>query len=75
MSSAPEVSRVTVNLPTRVWQALEEAARSDGITRTEALRRAIAIDLYLRQQVRKGASVVVETPEGSERLVFTDLMR
>ena len=74
MSSAP-VSRVTVNLPTRVWHALEEAAKSDGITRTEALRRAIAIDLYLREQVRNGASVVVETPEGPERLVFTELMR
>ncbi len=75
MASAPTVSRVTVNLPTRVWEALEEAAKSDGITRTEALRRAIAIDLYLREQVRNGGSVMVETPDGHERLVFTELMQ
>ncbi len=75
MASAPTVSRVTVNLPTRVWEALEKAAKSDGITRTEALRRAIAIDLYLREQVRNGGSVMVETPDGHERLVFTDLMQ
>jgi len=64
-----------VNLPTSVWEKLEEAARTDGITRTEALRRAITIDLWLREQVRNGASVVVETPEGHEKeLVFTGLM-
>lgn len=76
VSGAPPVSRVTVNLPTSVWEKLEEAARSDGITRTEALRRAITIDLWLREQVRNGASVVVETPEGETKkeLVFTGLM-
>ena len=65
-----------MNLPTSVWEKLEEAARSDGITRTEALRRAITIDLWLREQVRNGASVVVETPEGEmkKELVFTGLM-
>jgi hypothetical protein len=75
VSGAAAVSRVTVNLPTSVWEQLEEAARSDGMTRTEALRIAITIDLWLREAVRNGASVVVKTPEGHEKeLVFTGLM-
>jgi hypothetical protein len=65
------VARVTVNLPVKVWDALEAAAKADGITRTEALRRAISVDLYFRQQVENGSVIVVERPDGSsERVVF-----
>ena len=72
--SAPETptfARVTVNLPNKVWGALEEAARADGITRTEALRRAISVDLYFREQIRNGAEILVARSDGStERVVF-----
>ena len=70
MSEAP-VARVTVNLPLKVWEAVEEVARKDGITRTEALRRAISVDLYLREQVDQGSYIIVEKPDGTrERIVF-----
>lgn len=70
-ASDATIARVTVNLPTKVWDALEAAAHEDGITRTEALRRAISVDLYFRGQIAKGGMIVVEHPDGtSERVVF-----
>lgn len=70
-SERSTVARITVNLPIKVWEALEAGARTDGVSRTEALRRAISVDLYFREQVRSGAEIVVERPSGaSERVVF-----
>lgn len=76
MSTGPPqtgVARVTVNLPEKVWEALSRVAEESGMTRTEALRRAISVDLYLREQRKKGKQVLLECDDGTiERIVFPD---
>lgn len=71
--TAPEatIARVTVNLPAKVWKALEAAAELDGITRTEALRRAISVDIFIREAVKGGSRILVESCSGkTEVIVF-----
>jgi hypothetical protein len=70
MIDLPTVARVNVNLPLKAWEALEVAAEEDGITRTEALRRAISVDLFFRARWREGTQVVLDRRDGSsERVV------
>jgi metal-responsive CopG/Arc/MetJ family transcriptional regulator len=67
----PAVARVSVNLPLKVWEALEEIAKQDQISRTEALRRAISTEVYMWKARRSGAQILVEQPDKSvERVVF-----
>ena len=57
--------RLTVNLPARVWDVLEATVREDGITRTEALRRAIVVENYIRQRIAAGDEIVIRRQDGS----------
>jgi metal-responsive CopG/Arc/MetJ family transcriptional regulator len=69
--ATPAVARVSVNLPLKVWEALEEIAKQDQISRTEALRRAISTEVYMWKARRSGAQILVEQPDKSvERVVF-----
>ncbi len=64
-------ARITVNLPTRVWDSLTGSARTDGISRTEALRRAVCVYLFFVERIRTGSEVILERPDGeTERVVF-----
>jgi hypothetical protein len=64
------LERVTVNLTARSSQALDEAVRLTGDTKTDSLNRAIQIYAYIEQVLQSGGSVHVrETPDGElERL-------
>lgn len=69
------VTRVTVNLPVRVWEALEELAAIDGLSRTEALRRAISTEVFLRAAIRDGAEVLLRRPGSpAALLLFPDAL-
>ena len=64
-------ARVTVNLPTKVWDELTNSARTDGISRTEALRRAVWVYLFFIGRIRAGHEVILEGPDGrTERVIF-----
>ena len=63
--------KVTVNLPEQVVEALEQMARDENVTKTEALRRAISTEKYLRDAQGEGSKVLIEEKDGTvERIVF-----
>jgi len=64
------ISRVSINLPARVWEALEQLAQEDGISKTEALRRAITTEVLLRRQLWDGARVFLQQADGQVGEVF-----
>jgi len=68
----PAAARVTVNFPSPVWKDLTKSAQRHGITRTEALRRAVWVYLYFIRRIRdEGCEVILERPDGErERLLF-----
>ncbi len=65
-------ARVTANLPAPVWRDFTKWAQRQGITRTEALRRAVWVYVYFMRRIREdGCEIVLEKPDGErERLLF-----
>ena len=70
-SSTPPVARVTVNLPARVWSDLARLADRKQISKTDALRQAIATAVCIDEACEEGARVIIERPDGTkERMLF-----
>ena len=70
-ASASVVARLTVNLPERVWRAVVDMAEEDGISKTEALRRCISTEMFIRQLKKEGSDLIVKRPGGTlERITF-----
>lgn len=65
------ITKVTVNLPEKVWGAVERRAGEEGVTRTEILKRAISLENFVHETRQAGGSLVIERPDGTiERMVF-----
>ena len=45
----PNMTRVTISLPERAESALKEMSTEEGVSRTEILRRALALYEYLQE--------------------------
>jgi hypothetical protein len=64
--SGGPLERVTVNFTTRSSQALEEAVRLTGDSKTDSLNRAIQIYAYIEQVLQSGGSIYIRETPGSE---------
>ncbi|MEO1391374.1 MAG: CopG family transcriptional regulator [Cyanobacteria bacterium J06634_5] len=56
--------RKTINLPADLVQELEEAAAAQGITFSEALRRAVEVNSHIRNILESGGNVVIQDNTG-----------
>ncbi len=63
--------RLTAEIPIAEATALKELALAQGITVTEALRRAIATESTLRERRKAGSKVLLEKNGQVHELVFT----
>lgn len=70
MPSDADTVKVTVNLPRKVVEALEEIANAKGITKTEALRRAISTEKFLVDEVEAGNKILLEGKDRKLREVM-----
>ena len=59
-----ELVRVRVNIPRTELEELEALARLEGITVTDAIRRAIKSELYLTRKTHEGCSLLLEDRKG-----------
>jgi hypothetical protein len=57
------VVKVSVNLPANEVEWLKQIAENDGITMTEALRRSISTQKFVKDTVEKGGKLLVEDPD------------
>lgn len=65
-----EVTKVTVNLPSKVVAELEALAKREGTTLTNAIRQSIQINNFLSEQEEAKGKVLIETPDGKlQRLI------
>lgn len=62
-----EVVKVSFNIPVQQYKDLDNLAASRGMTMTEALRRAIASEVFLQNEHDKGFRVIIENDEGDRR--------
>ena len=59
-----DLVRVRVNIPRTELEELEALARLEGITVTDAIRRAIKSELYLTRKTHEGCSLLLEDRKG-----------
>jgi hypothetical protein len=64
-------ARLTAELPFSELNVLKELAEQQGVTITEALRRAIATEGLLQQRRRSGSRVLLEKDGTYSELLFT----
>lgn len=62
--------KVTVNLSTDDVSFLSEVAAERGCTKTEVLRRALALQGFIERELRLGSNFLIEGKHGVQRLVF-----
>lgn len=63
------MKRMSVNLSGDAAQMLEFLAKTQGITQNEALRKAIATEAYLRQEMMQGSKVLLQKSDKEIREV------
>ena len=63
------VKRMSVSLSGDAARLLESLAEAQGITQNEALRKAIATEAYLRQEMEQGAKVLLQKSDKEIREV------
>lgn len=68
-ASATSTKRMSVTLSGDAARMLEYLAESQGITQNEALRKAIATEAYIRQELDQGAKVLLQKPDKEIREV------
>jgi len=59
-SNTTSQKRMSVSLSGDAAKLLAQLAESQGITQNEALRKAIATEAYLRQEMEQGAKVLLQ---------------
>jgi hypothetical protein len=64
------MKRLNINVSDGDGTALETIAEEDGITVTEAVRRAIAADVFLRDARARGERVLLQDSAGATREIL-----
>jgi hypothetical protein len=65
------IHKLTVNLLESDMETLRNLAETQGITMTDALRKALATEDYIRDALRHRYKILVEKPDNTQReLVF-----
>lgn len=61
--SSTKSVRLSVNMNPETAEALKEIAERNGISVTEAVRRAISVAHFIEAQAREGKSIQIEDPK------------
>lgn len=61
-SASQKPKRMSVSLAGDAARMLEDLAAAQGITQSEALRKAIATESYIREELSKGSKVLIQKP-------------
>lgn len=67
---AKSPKRMTISLSEDAADYLEDLADAQGITQSEALRRAIATEAYLQKSIKAGYKVLLENGKEIRELIF-----
>lgn len=67
----PKEKRMTISLPSETARMLELLCELQGVTQTEALRRAISTEAFIQREIKDGSKIFVESPDRRiKELVF-----
>ena len=68
-TTAPAITKVTVNLPEETVRDLRRLARKQGISMTQVLRYAIALESFVVDERSGGSKLLIERADGRVREV------
>lgn len=60
-----QTKRVSVSLPLDTIEQLDQIARSHGITMTDAIRRAVATEAYLDNEIQENSKILIQKSDNS----------
>jgi len=71
VSEASKPTRMSVSLPPDAAEMLDVLATSQGISKNEALRKAIATEAYFQKEISEGSTILVQKTNSELReIVF-----
>ncbi len=62
--------RMTIFIPDNLVKHLEWLAKIQGISQAEAIRKAIATESFIQQEIDRGSKVLIETDRSVKEVVF-----
>ena len=62
-----ETRTVVIDMPVEQFEKISQLAKIQGITATSALAKAIETEFYIKEQIGKGARILVQNPDRSIR--------
>lgn len=70
-SKVSELKRMTVALPLDTARMLELLSELQGVSQTEALKRAISTEAFIQREIKDGSRVLIQSPNNQlKELVF-----
>lgn len=63
------MSRVNTTLKDVDLERLDEITQATRLERNEAIRKAIATEAFIQRNLREGAKILIEMPDGSVKQV------
>ncbi len=69
MAKSEEIKRVSVNFSQNAYHVLEDLAKREGVTVSEALRKAIALNKWFVETQDAGGKILVEENGRLQRIV------
>ena len=70
-STSNDVKRMTIQFPPELNQHLIWLAEQQGISQAEAVRKAVALESYLRQALQKpGAKLLIEDESSVREIII-----
>jgi hypothetical protein len=70
-TKASELKRMTVALPPETAKMLELLSELQGVSQTEALKRAISTEAFIQREIKDGSKVLIQSPNSHlKELVF-----
>jgi len=70
MSEPKKVVKLTVNLSEETYEALKTLAEQQSTTVTDALRKAIGTEKFLREQTTSGGKILVQDADKTIKQVL-----
>ena len=64
-----DLKKVSINLPSDILDAIRKIAEHRNLTMTDAIRRAIATESYIEDEIENGGTILVKKPDGTYKEV------
>lgn len=66
------IVKVTLNLPEPIAETIKDLALKNNVSRTEIIRRAIAREKFIADQIQNGGTFILKKANGNMKEILFD---